>query len=144
MIRVMLDSHIYDALDADVEMQISIASKVGLNSIEIIVSPTIIHEMSKSPFRGVPDFFPVVQVSEAVAICGHAIVGLCRISEGMIYKAHLGKSKKARDAMITETAEFDCGIFVSDDKRCRERFKRVATNCKAMDFNDFKKWLSLS
>lgn len=142
MIRVLLDTNIYDRLAADQAITSAIAEKIADGTLEVVVSPIIVGELKESQFQGVPGFFPITHITEAVAIVGYAIVGLARPSDGVMYNAHRGDSRKAKDAIIAETAESDCDMLVSEDKRCRSRLNKHAKKCKAVDYQQFIEWLS--
>lgn len=136
----MFDSHIYDSLAADPETRLGVARKIALGHFQVVASPIVVDELNDSPFKRAPDFFPVVHVTEAVAVVGYARVGLARLGIGKVYEAHRGQSQKSKDAIIAETAESDCGLFVSNDKRCRERLRKIAIKCRVMDYAEFKEW----
>jgi hypothetical protein len=106
--------------------------------LEVVVSPIIVGELKESHFQGIPKFFPITCITEAVAIADYAIAGLARTSNGDIYNSHRSDSKKSKDAIIAETADSDCDIFVSEDNRCRSRLNKHADKCKAFDYTQFK------
>lgn len=141
MIRVLLDTNIYDKLAVDRATINTIAEKIAQGVLEVVVSPIIMGELKESHFQGMPTFFPVTNIPEGVAVVGYAIVGLARPSEGVVYNAHRGDSKKAKDAIIAETADSDCDLLVSEDNRCRTRLNTHAKKCKAVNFQYFKELL---
>lgn len=141
MVRVVFDSNIYDKLAADPETIGTIAEKIATGTLVVMVSPIIVDELRESQFGGVPQFFPIQQITEAIAVAGYAIAGLARPSDGVMYEAHRGTSKKSKDAIVAETAESDCDMLVSEDRRCRDRLNRHAKKCKALDYAQFKQWL---
>ena len=93
-------------------------------------------------FREVPDFFHVEETPDGVAVAGIVKAGAAVPSEGETYSKHLGESKKARDAVIAETAENQADILVSEDKRCRERLRSIGDKTECYDFRQFKDWLT--
>ena len=141
MIRILLDSNIYNCLEADEATRIRILEMITNETIEIVVSPVIVDELRESPFRDVPNFFPITRITESVFVVGIARVGLARVGKGQTFNAHRGESKKSKDAIIADTADTDCEILVSEDKRCRERLNKVGKKCKALSYAEFKKWL---
>ena len=142
MVRVLLDGNIYNHLEVDKAARIRIAEMIAGGAIDVVASPIIVDELRESPFKGVPDFFPVTRITEAVFVVGIAVVGLARVGDGKIFNAHRGKSKKTKDAIIADTADRDCEIFVSEDRRCRERLKQAGKKCLALSYADFKEWLA--
>ncbi len=144
MICVLLDSNIYDKLAVDPEMIAIMNKKIAEGRLIVIVSPIIMDELKKSKFGGVPDFFPFTSIPEAVAAADYARADKARVGDGFTYEAHRGDSNKAKDAIIAETADSNCDIFVSEDKRCRVRLDKHAKHCKALDYEQFKRWLGAS
>lgn len=142
MVRVLLDSNIYNCVEAENTTRIRIAEMIASGTIEVVASPVIVNELRDSPFGDVPDFFPVKRITEAVFVVGIAVVGLARVGDGKIFNAHRGESTKTKDAIIADTADKDCEIFVSEDKRCRERLKQAGKRCSALSYADFKEWLT--
>lgn len=67
MQTVMLDSNIFDRLDKDESAQNSVRIARKNEQLRIVISPDIHRELQQGPFRGVPPFFPVVVVKEAIA-----------------------------------------------------------------------------
>jgi predicted nucleic acid-binding protein len=78
---------------------------------------------------------------EGIAISGLARSGMARSSTGVMYKQHLGASRKGFDAIIAHSAHSMGATLVSEDRRCRERLKRLASSGSAMTYVEFKTWL---
>lgn len=142
MTRVLLDTMIYDRLALDHAVRRLVRERIASVAITVVVSPIVLFELKDSSFKGIPDFFPVEVIADAVAIAGHAVAGLVRPGEGKVFAAHLGYSKKSKDAIIAETASSDCDVFVSDDNRCRKRLRRIQTSCKVFNYDEFVEWLT--
>lgn len=142
MTRVLLDGNIYDKLKADETTRRLIYEKIVAGILVVIASPIVVDELNESPFNGLPDFFPVKQITEAIAVAGYARAGLARVSNGEVYDAHRGTSKKSKDAIIAETANVDCDVFVSEDQRCRKRLKEVEPKCLVLSYDEYKEWLN--
>ena len=140
--KILLDSNIYTELSQDTEICLKLSSLIARGRIKIIISPIVRDELNASPFKGVPDFFPTETILEAVAVIGYARIGRCRISDGKTYLAHKGKSNKAKDAIIAETVLRESDVFVSSDKRCRSRLKKITSKCLIFTYNEFKNWLN--
>ena len=139
MTRVLLDTMIYDKLATDHTTRQLVSKKISSRAIAVVVSPIVLFELKDSSFEGVPDFFPVDIIAEAVTIAGHAVPGLVRPGDGKVFAAHLGKSKKSKDAIIADTASSDCDVFVSEDNRCRKRLREIQTRCQVFTYDEFSK-----
>lgn len=137
----LLDGMIYNLLGAEIQVRQQILALTRTNRIEIIASPVVVQELALSPFRGLPDWFPIAVVPEGIAISGLARSGMARSSTGQIYKAHLGQSKKSHDAVLAHSAHSIGATLVSDDHRCRERLKVLAGAASAFTYGEFKVWV---
>lgn len=138
---VMLDGNIFDLLAKDSLTRDLIRDLVGQKYIRIIISPVVMQELRSSPFRGIPDFFPVDIIVESVAVVGLAIVDLAICGDGTIFSPHLGTSSKGSDAVIADSASSYANIFVSEDKRCRTRLAQLQESCNCLSYSDFKLWI---
>lgn len=67
MQTVMLDSNIFDRLDKDEAAQNNVRIARKNEQLRIVISPDIHRELQLGPFRGVPPFFPVVVMKDALA-----------------------------------------------------------------------------
>lgn len=141
MSRVLLDSNIYDKLEHDEEARKKLAAAVDHCQIKVIATPVVADEMRQSPFCGFPDFFPISIEAEAVAVIGHACLGMARLGPGDVYTAHRGSSNNTKDAIIADSADKLADLFVSEDSRCRKRLSQVSTCCQAMSYDYFRAWL---
>jgi len=65
---------------------------------------------------------------EGIAISGLARSRMARSRAGIMYKDHLGTSKKGVDAIIAHSAHSIGATLVSEDRRCRERLKQLASS----------------
>jgi hypothetical protein len=141
---VLLDGNVYDKLQADVKTRGALQKLVARGLIKIIATPMVHDELKRSPFGGFPDWFPVVLEAENVTVLGYAILGMTRLGEGEVYSEHRGESKKIPDAIIADSADGLADILVSEDRRCRERLKRISARCRGMDYREFSEWLQTS
>ena len=141
--RLLLDGNIYNLLEAEPAVCAKIRSLADLGFIQIVASPILVTELQRSPFRGIPAWFNVVVQPEGIAISGLARSGMARSSTGAMYRQHLGESRKGFDAIIAHSAHSMGATLVSDDRRCRERLKRLAGAAgSAMTYVEFKAWLN--
>jgi len=141
MNKILLDGNIYNRLKIDEICRETISKLIKNKSVQIITTPVIRKELSDSPFKGIPDWFPVMPHLEAVAIVGEFMVGEAILGDGEVYTEHRGESMKVRDGIIAQSAHSYADIFVTDDNRCRKRFQQIKGDCIAMDYADFSAWL---
>ena len=66
MKKIIFDTNSYDQIAAHPETIEIIRHYVEINKIVIMITMTIIDELKESLFKGVPDWFPVQQISESV------------------------------------------------------------------------------
>ena len=141
MKNIFLDGNIYDQLAIDEAGRGNITKLIKSGALQIIATPVIRNELSASPYKGIPNWFPVLQRPEAVAIVGEFAVGEAILDDGEVYTKHRGESTKVRDGIIAQSAHTFTDIFVTNDKRCRKRFQQIKGNCIAMDYAGFLMWL---
>ena len=117
MQTILLDSNIYDKLWSDENTRLRLASLILHSKVHVIATPKIVDELTRSPFKGVPDWFDVDEEIEAVAVVGHARVGMARLGLGNVYGHHLGNSQKVKDAIIADSADDLAGHCQVADER---------------------------
>jgi hypothetical protein len=138
---VLLDTNIYDSLQADVGTRDLLTRLVGEGRVSIIVTPKVRDELAAGPFGGVPAWIPMHHVIESVAVLGHWHLGEAALGEGQVFTAHRGESNKVGDAIIADSADTYADILVSEDARLRKHFTSVSERCLALDFGEFRAWL---
>ena len=138
---IILDGNIYDALAVDSQTRDAVAGLVRRGLVRVIATPVLVRELSQSPFKGVPDWFPVERESEGVAVLGHWPLGMARLGDGQVYNSHRGGSNKIADAIIADSAASLADVLVSNDQRCRKRLAELNTGCVAFTFEEFREWL---
>lgn len=139
--RFLLDGNIYNLLDNELAVRDQICALIERGGVKIVASPVLVTELQRSHFRSVPTWFKVVVEPEGVAISGLARSGMARSSGGAMYRQHLSESKQGFDAIIAHSAHSMGATLVSEDRRCRERLKRLARAGSAMTYSEFKDWL---
>jgi len=117
---ILLDGNIYDQLATDAYTRTMLAMLVAKGSIRVIATPTVVHELSKSPFGGLPTWFPVDLEPER----------------------HGAKPNLVSDAIIADSAHALADILVSEDHGCRWRLTQLSTRCKAISYAELRSWLS--
>jgi len=140
MKTILLDSNVYDKLNNDVSRDL-ISKFIRSQKIKVVAPQIVLDEMKNSPFKGIPDFFPVEVIPDGVAVAGLARAGTAIVSEGKVFKKHLGDSKKSKDAIISETAKNFSDVFVSEDNRCRKRLYKISKTTQCFDYQQFIKWV---
>lgn len=141
MISIVLDANIYDVLAVDAERCFYLRELIQKGRVEVLVSPVVHDQLRAGPFKDVSCLFPIRLISEAVAVVGVAKVGLARPGNGNVYKEHRGASNQYEDAIIADTAHCDADIFVSKDKRCRQRLQTISSTLKCFDYDEFAAWI---
>ena len=139
---VLLDGNIYDRLDVDAEARGLLSRRIASGHVRVIATPVVVDELGNSPFGGLPGWFPIEIEAESVAVLGHWGLGMARLGGGSTYTAHRGESNKIPDAIIADSAESLAGILVSEDRRCRKRLADISRRCSAMNYEQFRAWLS--
>lgn len=141
MVKMLLDSNIYDLLAKDTRTCNLLQKACASSKVKVIASPVVRIELEDSPFGGIPDFFPVELVVDRVAIPGLAIPGLVTPGSGTIFSDHIGESKQTKDAVIADAAHTYANIFVSEDRRARTRLRELSGVCIALDYKEFQVWI---
>ncbi|MDO8444776.1 MAG: hypothetical protein Q7T53_01495 [Deltaproteobacteria bacterium] len=142
MYKVIFDCNVYDKLYHCPDLQGKISRLISENKLMVMVTSTIRRELEISPFKGVPEWFHTEIIGDSVFLSEYSLTDVDRVGEGDIYDVHKGHSKNFRDAIIADTAHTDADIFVSEDNRCRQRFKKISDSCKSMSFSEFENWLN--
>ena len=141
MKTIILDGNIYDLLDNDDATKKLIHRMIESKKIEVAVPRIVLEELKRSPFNGVPDFFPIKNISDGVAVVGLAVAGAVIVGDGKTYSSHLGTSKKSKDAVLAETASNYSDVFVSEDNRCRKRLNNIQSKVKCFNYEELCTWL---
>jgi hypothetical protein len=138
MIKVVLDANIWDKLARDDDACERIRSMCESHLLEVVVSDTLLRELKASPFPGVPHWFPAQLTSDSVFVLDHSRLGFARLGDGEIFSAHRGDSKKVSDAVIVDAADSDADVFVSEDRRARDRYAMLRDWSKSLDYKRFR------
>lgn len=136
LMKIILDSNIYDKLAIDTASQMKIRKLVDEGKIAVIVTSTIFEELLKSPFKGIPDYFKTEYTGNTVGRCGIMCAG-DSIGVGSIFDAHLGSSKKLNDALIADASDWKVDYLVSEDGRLRKRMRNISQNCIVLSYLNF-------
>lgn len=118
-------------------------SPIGFRRAEVrvVATPIVIGELKDSHFRGIPDWFPVDVEPESVVVLRYARLGMIRLGNGEVFTTHRGESTKTKDAIMADSANSLADIFVSEDRRCRNRLSQVSTKCCGLSWLEFRQWL---
>jgi len=142
--KVLLDGNVYNKLHMDEETRTTLQLLVERGLLRVIATPMVFDELKGSPFGGIPDWFPVTIEAENVTVLDYATLGMTNLGNGEVYSKHRGESKKIPDAIIADSANRVADILVSEDRRCRERLKKISSCCCGMDYEEFCDWLRMS
>jgi hypothetical protein len=138
MIRAVLDANIWDKLAADDQARERIRSLCDATELEIVVPDTLLRQLEQSPFGGVPDWFPTDVIVDSVFVLDHSRLDSARLGEGDVFTAHRGKSRQISDAVIVDAADSDADLFVSEDRRARERYSKLSDPSRALNYFRFR------
>lgn len=141
MTKVLLDGNVYNKLSEDRGTRDILARLIKAGHVEALATPVVVGEMTGSPFGGLPTWFPISLLPEAVTVLGYARLGAARLSSGEMYRQHRGKSKQIPDAIIAHSADAMADILVSEDQRCRKRLAEISNRCRAMSYDELREWL---
>ena len=144
MTRVLLDGNIYNCLAADQSTRERLAARVRAGDVAVFATPVIVDELAKSPFGGIPNWFPVTIEAERLAVLGYWRLGMAYLSDGKMFAQHKGDSQQVPDAILAHTADAVADILVTEDKRCRKRLNELSSTCRGMSFAEFRQWLNVS
>lgn len=136
MIKLIFDTNIYDQLAKDAARIVAVADLVSSSSLQVIVTRTIAEELARSPFKGIPDFFPTHYIGNTVAVAGIMCAG-DSLGGGDVYFEHIGTSKKKNDALIADAASWHADWLVSEDTRLRERLNQIGGRCTGLTYDEF-------
>jgi hypothetical protein len=135
MIVIVLDTNIYDRLEADPGTVEQINQLITGNVIGISVPRQVAGELRQRP-TGIPALFPMTYVGHAVARAGIMSAG-DYLGSGKVFEEHRGDSQQAADAFIADVAAMIADWFVSEDIRCIRRFP-ANTRCTPMRYQQFQ------
>ena len=137
MNTVLFDTNVFDRLASDAELQAEVRTAVERRLLKVIVTRTIADELGKSPFNGVPDFFPYEYVGNTVGRVGLLCAG-DSIGGGEVFDNHLGNSRKENDALVVDAASWHADWLVSEDARLLKRADEIRMRSKAMSYSEFR------
>jgi hypothetical protein len=136
--RIVLDCNIWDELDRDAPARHRTRQLCENGDVVVLVPATLRDQLTDSPFRGIPDWFPTVDLPDSVFVIGHSGIGCARLGSGKTYTSHKGASQQVSDAVIVDCADTDADVFVSQDRRARERYARIRDRGRALDYARFR------
>jgi hypothetical protein len=142
MHTLLFDTNIYDLLAGDQITCDRVKTGIARGSLRVVINSIVRDELAKSPFRGIPDFFPVELLADSVMVPGLAIPGLARPGKGNVFAAHIGSSKQGKDAVIADSASNFADAFISNDGRSRRRLQNLGTSCVCVSYHEFTRWLA--
>jgi hypothetical protein len=138
MIKAVLDANIWDKLAQDDEARGRARLLCDAGDLEIVVPDTLLQQLEESPFGGVPDWFPTSVIADSVFVLDHSRLDSARLGDGEMFTAHRGSSKQIADAAIVDAADTDADVFVSEDRRARERYAKLRDRGRSVDYARFR------
>lgn len=139
MITIVLDTNVYDRLEADPGTVEQINQLITGDVIGISVPRQVAGELRQRP-TVLPKLFPMTYVGHAVARAGIMCAG-DYLGSGEVFDEHRGDSQKIADAFIADVASMIADWFVSEDTRCIRRFP-ANTRCTPMRYQQFQERLA--
>jgi hypothetical protein len=143
MHTIFLDSNIYDLLEKRQDLHARLQALVAAGDVRVIVTPVMCQELSASPFRGVPQWFPIQLMPESVCVADHAFSDMAFTGPGDVFRDHRGMSEQHPDAIAADSAATFADVVVSEDRRFRRRLKLLAPGRRVFDFSGFETWLGI-
>jgi predicted nucleic acid-binding protein len=134
-LRVVLDGNVFDKFERDARAADLLATLISESKVAVLMPRVIADELRARP-AGMPEWLQVCHVTDGTAVAGIAIAGAARVGGSPVYDAHLGTSRKGKDAVVAVTAHLDADVLVSDDRRCRTRAQQHA-RCEALTYEQF-------
>lgn len=138
MIKIVLDSNIWNKLAEDDLAKSRVQSLCDTGELQVLVPDTLLQQLKASPFGGVPDWFPAELISDSVFVLDHSRLDFARLGDGTMFTAHRGASQQISDAVIVDVADTDADVFVSEDQRARNRYAKLREAKRALDYVRFR------
>jgi hypothetical protein len=133
--KVILDCNAYDLLCRSAKVLELVRLAISAGELVVLASEGLWQEVWQSPHRKMALSLPIEFVGESVLFCD----GPCNsgLGAGILYRAHLGASKKHDDALIADSADYHADYLVSEDRRLRKRMNDFAVRCRAISFSEW-------
>ena len=138
MVKAVLDTNIWNKLGGDDQARGSIRTLCEAGELAIVVPDAVRQQLEAGPFSGVPEWFPATVIADSVFVLDHSRLGFARLGDGGMFTAHRGASTQVSDAMIVDAADNDADVFVSEDRRARERYATLRDRGRALDYARFR------
>ena len=136
--NIVLDSNIFDLLAIDADCLSNLNSLIDGQRWKVLAPATLLEELEASPFKGVPTWLTVEVGLDEVFILDHTKLGSGKLGHGGIFSEHKGESNNVKDAVIVDYAVKKADIFVSEDRRARNRLNNMQTSTRAYTYLEFK------
>ncbi len=138
MITALFDTNIFDKFSVDSDACERLSILIEEEKIKVVIPKIVIDELGESPFAGIPPLFPVEEIPDGVAVAGLAVAGAATPGKGEEFKQHMGESKKAKDAVVADTAANHADMLVSEDNRCRSRLQAISKETQCLNYEEFR------
>jgi hypothetical protein len=144
--RFMLDTNIYDALDADPDTLAALVRLVNHGRVEVVTVLSVFNQLFAIPdeakrerLYAIRDQLRPRQVPATIAHLPIESLGMENTSEFAADYAALqqGKIKHTDDIAISTAAKWAGAIFVTNDDRIVRRIKRAVPTIWALNYPDF-------
>jgi predicted nucleic acid-binding protein len=138
MIKVMLDTNIFDKLEVDEKVRFLLKSLISRSLLTVVMPRSVVEELSRSPMSQVcHSFFPITYTGNTVDNIEMAVCD--SMGSGETFLNHLGISKNFNDAYIVDASEYYADWLVSEDQRFKKRAEKFTHSIKVMDYAEFVK-----
>jgi predicted nucleic acid-binding protein len=85
---------------------------------------------------------PQQEIPTMVIVAGLSRVGKSRVDDGVVFHAIQSEfNNHTKDALIANTAAHDADVFVTDDRRLRNRFREATDRCEVWSFVEFRQYI---
>ncbi len=137
--KLVLDANIWDKLAEDDQARDRIRSLCDAGDLEVVVPDTLLQQLAASPFSGVPEWFPTNVIADSMFVLAHSKLDFARLGNGEMFTAHRGSSQQITDAVIVDAADTDADVFVSEDRRARQRYARLRDHSRSLEYARFRR-----
>jgi hypothetical protein len=149
MDRVMLDSHIYDAVAANPALKQKIERCQANGHITLLSTHIQAEELARIPPErdiGQASAVDTESIGTSVFVLDYSYLDVDRLgtpeADNAFSQLQINNPKHTEDAMIGATALTDADILVTNDIGFRKRFKKLGSKLRIMSGSEFENYLA--